>query len=100
MAPKVWRKTSEDHFLEVTPQKRTVKVARQLFGQVWENLGKNPLHPQNYACSYTYEFVRADLAVKRFVTSGLYERGMCAGQRFRGLFKRNYWSTICGNFHQ
>jgi len=47
MAPKVCRKTSEDHFLEVTPQKRSAKVARQLFGQVWEILCKNPLHPKN-----------------------------------------------------
>ena len=38
----------------VTPQKRSAKVARQLFWQVWENLGKNPLHPQEFACSYTY----------------------------------------------
>ena len=41
-------------FIEVTPQKRSAKVARQLFGQVWENLGGNPLHPQKCACSYTY----------------------------------------------
>jgi len=24
------------------------------FGQVWGNVGKNPSHPQNFACSYTY----------------------------------------------
>jgi len=24
------------------------------FGQVWGNLGKNPSHPQKFACSYTY----------------------------------------------
>jgi len=23
------------------------------FGQVWENSGKNPFHPQTFACSYT-----------------------------------------------
>jgi len=46
-APKVCRKTGEEHFFEVTPQKRSAKAARQLFGQVWENLGKNPLHPKN-----------------------------------------------------
>jgi len=54
MAPKVCRKTNEDHFLEVTPQKRSAKVARQLFWQVWENLGKNPLHPQEFTCSCTF----------------------------------------------
>jgi len=38
------------------PHQKTVgKFARQLFGQVWKNLGKNPLHPQNFACSHTYE---------------------------------------------
>ena len=54
MAPKVCRKTSEDHFWGVTPQKRSAKVARQLFCQVCKTLGKNPLHPQEFACSYTY----------------------------------------------
>jgi len=24
------------------------------FGQVWQNSGKNPSHPQKFACSYTY----------------------------------------------
>ena len=33
MAPKICRKTSEDHFLQVTPQKRSAKVTRQLFGK-------------------------------------------------------------------
>jgi len=55
MAPKVCKKTSEDHFLEATPQKWSAKVARHLFGQVWESLGKHPLHPQKFSCSYTYE---------------------------------------------
>jgi len=41
-------------FLEVTPQKWLAKVAQQLFGHVWEKLGKNPLHSQKFACSYTY----------------------------------------------
>ena len=35
-------------------KKRSVKCARQLFSQVWGNLGKNLLHPQTFACSYTY----------------------------------------------
>jgi len=30
------------------------KVAQKRFAQVWENLGKNPSHPQKFACSYTY----------------------------------------------
>ena len=34
-------------------QKRVGKFA-QLFGQVWENLGNNPLHAQKFPCSYTY----------------------------------------------
>jgi len=28
---------------------------RIFFGQVWGNLGKNPSHPQKFACSYTYD---------------------------------------------
>ena len=32
------------------------------FGQVWENSGKNPLHPQKFGCSYTYEFNRKQVA--------------------------------------
>jgi len=28
--------------------------ATSLFGQVWENSGKNPAHPQKFACSYAY----------------------------------------------
>jgi len=35
-------------------KKRSAKVARQLLGQVWENLGKNLLQPKKFACSYTY----------------------------------------------
>jgi len=27
------------------------------FGQVYGNLGKNPLHPQKFACSYTYDSI-------------------------------------------
>ena len=34
MPPNVCSKKREDHFLEVTPQTRLAKVARQLFGQV------------------------------------------------------------------
>ena len=30
------------------------KVAQKRFGQVWVNSGKNPSHPQKFACSYTY----------------------------------------------
>ena len=30
------------------------KVAYKLFGQVRRNSGKNPSHPQKFACSYTY----------------------------------------------
>jgi len=66
METKVCRKAGEDHFLEVTPQKWSVKVARRLFGQVWENLGKNPLHPQKFACSYTYVAMRQNWWVQRY----------------------------------
>ena len=38
--------------LEVTP--KTQKLEDNVFGQVWEYLGKNPLHPQKFACCYTY----------------------------------------------
>jgi len=51
MAPKVCKKTSEDHFLEATPQKRSAKDARQIFGQVWQNLGKNPFRQKFFALS-------------------------------------------------
>jgi len=30
------------------------KVTQKYFGQVWGNSGKNPSHPQIYACSYTH----------------------------------------------
>jgi len=33
---------------------KNAKAGRQHFGQVWEYLGKNPLHPQKFACCYTY----------------------------------------------
>ena len=52
--PRFAEKQVKTIVLEVTPQKRSAKAARQLFGQVWENLGKNPLRPQKFACSYTY----------------------------------------------
>jgi len=54
MASNFSRKTSKDHFLEVTPRKQSAKVGRQLFVQVWDNLDKNHLHPQKCACCYTY----------------------------------------------
>jgi len=57
-------------------QKRSTKVERQLFGQVWENLGKNPLHPQKFACSYTY-----DLTVLIFVIIYINE------------YRRLFWSV-------
>jgi len=30
------------------------KGAQNIFGQVWGNWGKSPLHPQKFACSYAY----------------------------------------------
>ena len=35
-------------------KKQSTKDEKQLFRQVWENLGKNALHPQKLACSFTY----------------------------------------------
>jgi len=37
------------------------KGSQKLFGQVWGNSGKNPLHPQKFACSCTYDLVRWSL---------------------------------------
>jgi len=54
MAPNVCRKISEDHIFGGHTKNWLAKVARKLYGQVFENLGKNPLHPQTYACTYTY----------------------------------------------
>jgi len=54
MAPKVCRKTSEDHFFGGHTTKTVGKSCTTTFGQDWENLGKNPLHPQKCACSHTY----------------------------------------------
>ena len=50
MAPNVFIKTSEDHFLDVTP-KNGRKMLHDNF------LGKNPLHPQKFACSCTYVLI-------------------------------------------
>jgi len=55
LSPNVCRKTSENHFLKGHTKKRSAKLAQKLFGQVWKNLGKNPLLPQKFACSYTYD---------------------------------------------
>jgi len=46
-------------FEEIVPnmvftRKDSHKVAQQFFVQVWGNSGKNPSHPQKFACSYTY----------------------------------------------
>jgi len=35
-------------------RKSVGKVAYKRFGKIWENSGKNPSHPQNFAYSYTY----------------------------------------------
>jgi len=45
MAPNDCSKTSKDHSLGGHTKKRSEKIARLLFGQVWEKLGKNPLLP-------------------------------------------------------
>jgi len=59
MAPKVCRKTSEDHFLEVTPKKKNglQKLEDNIFGRVWENSGKNPLHPPKNVLAPTPKYV-------------------------------------------
>jgi len=33
------------------------KWPKIFLGQVWENSGKNPSHPQKFACSYTYVYI-------------------------------------------
>jgi len=52
--------------LEATPKtdlhvlcgrKSWAKAAQKLFRKVCGNSGKNPSHPQKFACSYTYELV-------------------------------------------
>jgi len=43
----VCRKTSKDHCFGGHTRKRSANFARQLFGQVWEHLGKNALPPKN-----------------------------------------------------
>ena len=47
----VWKNGAQYRLHE---NKFTQKVAQKYFGQVWGNSGKNPLHPQKFACSYTY----------------------------------------------
>jgi len=56
MAPNVCRKTSKDHFLEVTPKKSQQNLHNFLgkFGKIWAKI----LSPQNFACSHTYGFKR------------------------------------------
>jgi len=58
MAPSLCRIAGKP-FLEVIPNEGLLekmfvqKVAQKFFRQVWGNSGKNPLHPQKFACSYT-----------------------------------------------
>jgi len=59
MAPNTWRITWRPFFGGHPKNGRheklfAQKVVHNFFGQVWENLGKNPSHPQKFACSYTY----------------------------------------------
>ena len=69
MAPNISRKTHEDLFLDVIPEKglhdiwslwgNFVGKAHTTFEQVWENSGKNPSHPQKFAspkpmCTYRF----------------------------------------------
>ena len=41
--------------LDIAPQNGRQKLCDNLLGRFWKNLGKNLLHPQNFACSHTYE---------------------------------------------
>jgi len=61
MATNVCRKTHEDLFMGATPKqglhnlcerKCVAKVSQKDFGQAWVNSGKNPYHPQTFACAY------------------------------------------------
>jgi len=65
LAPKVYKKTWSSFLGEVTSniglygicvRKFVGKYPTKNFRQVWENLGKNPSHSQNFACSYIYVF--------------------------------------------
>jgi len=49
-----WRSHRNKLFMIFMGENLSTKVAQQLFGQVWRNSGKNPLHPQIFASSYTY----------------------------------------------
>jgi len=44
---------------------------KKLFGQVWENSGKNPSHPKNFACSCTCG-AKKDVIHKKWVTESSY----------------------------
>jgi len=55
MAPKVCRKTSEDHFFGGHTTKTVGKICTTTFWASLGNLGKNPLHPQTFACFFTYD---------------------------------------------
>jgi len=63
MAPNVCRKTQLRLFRGITPKTDlhvlcgknvSEKGAQKLFGQVLGNSDKSRLHPQKFACSYTY----------------------------------------------
>jgi len=54
MAPKICRKTSEDHFFAGHTTKTVGNSCTTTFWASLENLAKNPLHPQKFACSNTY----------------------------------------------
>ena len=64
MASKVCRKTIEDNFVEVAPQKRSAKVARQFLGKFGKILTKilctpkNLLAPTPMVCSIMTTFPR------------------------------------------
>ena len=49
----IWRSHQKQVFMFFVGENLWAK-GQKLFGKIWRNSGKNPAHPQNFACSYTY----------------------------------------------
>jgi len=50
-----WRSHQKQVFMLVVGENVWAKGAQKLFGKVWGNSGKNPVHPQKFARSFTYD---------------------------------------------
>ena len=58
MAPELTRRAFFGGHMGLELTWSTFFRGQVFFGQVWENSGKIPSHPQNFACSYTYDWKR------------------------------------------